>query len=949
MILDRGPDPGVRQKKHIFKPHPLWFLLVVLVLCPNRAGADAGTRTAPPPWLNLTREEAELWTAQGVGQPAPHLLGQSAERAAGTVTELKLVAILVDFPDAPADRVNHPREYFEQMLFGRGPGPDPSVAEFLSRSSRGRLEVTGEVRGWFTTPFEKGYYTNRRGGLGYYPLNSQGLAETAMTLADVTINYAHYDNEGPDGVPDSGDDDELVDGVIIVHAGQGRETGGGTVDDFVSLHWWTPNRVPVDGVFGRYFTLNPEEGNVGIYLHELGHLLGLPDLYDTDGGSYGLGAWSLMSGGSNLDLGKHPADFDAWSKTQLGFVDVLSIQDDQVGFVVPPSTQGQVVRLWKSGLLGTEYFLLENRLRTGLDAYLPGEGLLVYHVDDTIPSNRTPNHYKVALEQADGLYQLENRFNDPSVGDAGDPYHAGDVFGRFTDPSSLAYDGTDSFVHIFNIQGPDPEGNYTADLNVREGPLIEVVDLNLTELVGNGDGFLSPGEEIGVAPRIQVSRQPATGLVIRAESLDPLGTLQNPDVTLGAVGPGQVVDPPEPFRVVVDPGILDDPYGLKMSLELSWDGAPPRTIPLELGIGSIVGREDDFEVAPTGWTHEALRPTAFDQWTYSAGIGENGTAGYRYGFLSGGYLRNSDGVLVSPPVLLPRNATLLFDHLVDIQSPNPIKPQAGGIVEISVNGGDWQQIAPEGGYPRSFLGDYINWKDRPIYAGTLAEAKFQPARFDLSEYSGSLRVRFHFFAEVQVSSGFGWRIDNVRIVDDLTPVQVLHAGSEIHGEDVRLSWSLGEPIPTRVRWKKGPDPAAAAVPVGAWQQGAPEGTLVDFGGARDLPADYWLEALERDGSLTRWGPLHVEAGPVIALPLAVDRNPSRGSVQFSWGGELPRGAALEIFDVRGAVVFETTLSRNPGTYTWDGATAGGKSAAPGIYFARIRNTEFKPVRVVRLP
>ncbi len=95
--------------------------------------------------------------------------------------------------------------------------------------------------------------------------------------------------------------------------------------------------MPVDGVYGRFFTLNPENGEIGIFLHEIGHLLGLPDLYDTDGGSAGIGQWSMMSGGWTLDGARTPADFDAWSKIQLGFADVKRIFLNRADEVILPT------------------------------------------------------------------------------------------------------------------------------------------------------------------------------------------------------------------------------------------------------------------------------------------------------------------------------------------------------------------------------------------------------------------------------------------------------------------------------------------------------------------------------------------------------------------------------------------------------------------------------------
>jgi hypothetical protein len=155
--------------------------------------------------------------------------------------------------------------------------------------------LDGVVRGWFTASQERNDYTLGRGGLGYYPLNSQRLAEEAFYLADPTVNFARFDNEGRDGVPDSGDDDEIVDGIVIIHAGRGREGGGGTSDDFISVHWWTPEPFPTDGVFGRFFTLNPEEGTSGSS-STTGSSPRAPGSLRYRRGTFGLGRWSMMSG-----------------------------------------------------------------------------------------------------------------------------------------------------------------------------------------------------------------------------------------------------------------------------------------------------------------------------------------------------------------------------------------------------------------------------------------------------------------------------------------------------------------------------------------------------------------------------------------------------------------------------------------------------------------------------
>ena len=195
---------------------------------------------------------------------------------------------------------------------------------------------------------------------------------------------------------------------MIIHAGGGDELRY-QPDEFTAVHWWTTAPVPVDGVFGRHFTLNPEGGGIGIFCHELGHLMGLPDLYDkVSPPSAGIGQWSLMCGGIAVGAEGIPVDFDAWSKTRLGFVNVVPVFYDRDAVTIPPSSvTDKVYRLWGNGADGSEYFLLENRQKSGLDRVLPGQGIMIYHIDDRVPGNDSAEHYKVALEQADGLYQLE--------------------------------------------------------------------------------------------------------------------------------------------------------------------------------------------------------------------------------------------------------------------------------------------------------------------------------------------------------------------------------------------------------------------------------------------------------------------------------------------------------------------------------------------------------------
>jgi hypothetical protein len=183
--------------------------------------------------------------------------------------------------------------------------------------------------------------------------------------------------------------------------------------------------VTVDGVVVNAYSMEPEyvlaagDSAVGVFCHEYGHALGLPDLYDTDATSMGLGAWSVMAGGSwNGTNGNSPAYLDAWSRV-IGWV--AHRGERSVSGASLPAAEGSstAYRLWTNGAAGTEYFLLENRQRiTGdFDNGLPGGGLLLYHIDENANQN-TDWRPRVMVEQADAQWDLQYSAN---AGDAGTP------------------------------------------------------------------------------------------------------------------------------------------------------------------------------------------------------------------------------------------------------------------------------------------------------------------------------------------------------------------------------------------------------------------------------------------------------------------------------------------------------------------------------------------------
>jgi hypothetical protein len=175
---------------------------------------------------------------------------------------------------------------------------------------------------------------------------------------------------------------------------------------------------------------------LGVYAHELGHDLGLPDLYDTDGSTEGIGVWDIMSTGSwnGSPRGTSPAHFGAWCKIKLGWINPVVATAPLLGQTIDDAeTNRQAFKLPVRTITPSEeeYFLVENRQRTGFDAALPSSGLLIWHVDESMAGNAVDTHRLVDLEEADG----NDRPTQP-----GDPWESCvDCWGPDSTPNSNSY------------------------------------------------------------------------------------------------------------------------------------------------------------------------------------------------------------------------------------------------------------------------------------------------------------------------------------------------------------------------------------------------------------------------------------------------------------------------------------------------------------------------------
>ncbi|MEA4882459.1 MAG: M6 family metalloprotease domain-containing protein [Clostridia bacterium] len=394
----------------------------------------------------------------------------SVVRPSGTAN---VPVILIEFKDRAH---THQASDFEDLLFGDHPsiatGPG-SFKDYYREVSYGRFTVSSGpagVQGWFTSSQNHDYY-GRNIGME----RGAALVREAILAADPYIDFSDYATSG------------VVPTVMIVHQGQGAEESGNRSD--IWSHQWSllgagVGVVYADGVWIDSYAIQPERTatgmtTMGVFAHEFGHALGLPDLYDTDSSSEGVGDWCLMAGGNwnrTSQPGDTPAHMSAWCKWRLGWVNPVLLNrgqrdwhfgaaaySDNVALLLP-NPGGPADWTWGNGGSG-EYFLVENRFRTGFDAGLPGSGLAIWHVDESKTDNNDEQHKLVDLEEADGRNDLDHKKNR---GDAGDLYPGSTnnrSFSFFDYPDSRWYDERSTGVSVSNIG--DAGSDMAADLLCR--------------------------------------------------------------------------------------------------------------------------------------------------------------------------------------------------------------------------------------------------------------------------------------------------------------------------------------------------------------------------------------------------------------------------------------------------------------------------------------------------
>lgn len=400
--------------------------------------------------------------------------------AAGTSGTRRLAVVPALFSDSPEPHVS--AQDIQRAIFD-GPAPRGTLTEAYLEMSRGALTVTGETSPWVRTSLTLAEVVGESSGLGADSRVGEYLLE-ALAFVDPGIDFGLYDNDGPDGVPNSPDDNGVVDAIAFEFIEIAASCGG----PGVWPHLWgimpqndgqpfftddlRPDGTPV--TINAYIIQSAVDcGGVEIQdastiAHEFGHVLGLPDYYHpTDGvGAEGrrwvLGCWELMAAGSwgcgpvgSSREPYGPAHMSARSKHSLDWLSYVTIPPDARDLELemdPVQVSGEALRIALDDV-GREFLLVEYRSRTGFDAQLPAEGLMVYHQDfegqfRPDPASTTPYFLTVVEQDANGGL-LRTSYEGGNRGEGGDAWGVGGVVQKLhaqTVPGTLRHDGTASSV-----------------------------------------------------------------------------------------------------------------------------------------------------------------------------------------------------------------------------------------------------------------------------------------------------------------------------------------------------------------------------------------------------------------------------------------------------------------------------------------------------------------------
>ena len=376
---------------------------------------------------------------------------KSSEKSFQAKGSRKLLCILIGFTDKEFTKT---KADFEKLFNQAGYANDNatgSVYDFYKENSFNQLDLSVTVAGPFTAAHNMAYYGANDDG---NDVNPRELVREAILQADPFVNYADFDNDG----------DGTVDGVYVIYAGYGEEAGASR--DAIWAHAWDISPLTLDGKIVDKYSCSPElRGNngtgitrIGVICHEFGHLMGAADFYDTCySGNEGTGNWDVMGGGTWNNGGATPAHHNPYTKIYVyGWTTASTLTTGRM-ITLSDAEQNNNSFYRVNTTTPNEFYLIENRQQQKFDSYIPGHGMIIYHVDKNYVDFED-NTINVGSHQA--MYPVcANAAGNPpakygNINSGGLPFPGSSNKTSFTDattPNFLSWAGANCYKPIENI------------------------------------------------------------------------------------------------------------------------------------------------------------------------------------------------------------------------------------------------------------------------------------------------------------------------------------------------------------------------------------------------------------------------------------------------------------------------------------------------------------------
>ena len=385
-----------------------------------------------------------------------------------TEGEPHTLVILAEFPDLSFSMADA-NEAFSRLLNEEGyaeGGASGSARDYFKDNSGGRFQPNFDVVGPVCMPNNMRYY-GENDPLSDDDIRAQEIIADACKAVDAEVDFSQYDY----------DNDGRVDNVFVVYAGYSEADGGSA--DCIWPHEWNLEDAQIDlsldgkQIYSYACTNELIDGvgatmvGIGTFCHEFSHVLGLLDLYTTDGSSaFTPGDWSVMDVGSYNNDGRTPPYMSAFERLELGWIEPKELTLALAAVELPSIASNEAYILNTSD--PDEYFLFENRQQEDWDAYVPGHGMLVWHIDydEMVWNMSTINndymHQHVDIVEADGI-QSEHT----AAGDAFPGTSNVTSLNANTMPALLSWAGTPFDLQLSNIR--EEGGIIRFDVTEEEG------------------------------------------------------------------------------------------------------------------------------------------------------------------------------------------------------------------------------------------------------------------------------------------------------------------------------------------------------------------------------------------------------------------------------------------------------------------------------------------------